>query len=132
MQLFVNTLTKLWFAIVILHDVQTLIDRLLVLQGEHQPTSEHSTSHRCHCAIYHIQQRLAIILHRIQQLQRAHCKLIQTYILIFLNARDRGDMSYLCMQRLLQILQNSTSSYHTILHVVDAKTLQRLHIEVLI
>ena len=41
-------------------------------------------------------------------------------------------MSYLCMQRLLQILQNGTSSYHTILHVVNAKTLQRLHIEVLI
>ena len=41
-------------------------------------------------------------------------------------------MCYLCMQRLFQILQDGTSSYHATLQMVDAKALQRLHVEVLV
>lgn len=40
-------------------------------------------------------------------------------------------MGYLCVQRLLQVLQDGTSSNDATLQVVDAKTLQRLNIEVL-
>ena len=41
-------------------------------------------------------------------------------------------MGYLRVQRLLQILQNSTSSNNSTLQVVNAKALQRLHVEVLV
>ena len=41
-------------------------------------------------------------------------------------------MAYLRMQRLLQILQDGTSSYDATLQVVDTETLQRLHLKVLV
>ena len=79
-----------------------------------------------------IQQRLAIVLHRGYQLQRTNRELIEAHIALFLNTRNARNMGNLRMQRLLQVLQNGTSSNDATLQMVDAKTLQRLHVEVLV
>ena len=104
MQLIIDTLTELWLTIVVIHDVQTRVDGLLVFQREHQPTAQQSASHRTHCLVDHIEQRLTIILHRMNQLQTADGELIQSDIFIFFDTRDRGDMAYLCMLSLFEIL----------------------------
>ena len=44
------------------------------------------------------------------QLQATNGELIQSHVLVFLYARDRSDMSYLCMLGLLKILQNGSCS----------------------
>ena len=132
MQLVIDTLAEVWFAIVILHNVQTLVDGFFVLQREHQPATQHTPPHRCHRMVNHIEQRLTVVLHRRDKLQRTHRKLIQTYVFVFFDTGNRGDMCYLRMQRLLQILQDGTSSNNTTLQVIDAKTLQRLHVEMLV
>ena len=41
-------------------------------------------------------------------------------------------MGYLCVQRLLQVLQDGSSSYDATLQVVDTKALHRLDVEVLV
>ena len=103
MQLLIDTLAEIWFAIVILYDVKTLIDGLHVFQGEDQPASQQSPSHRRDGLVDDIQQRLAIILHRMDQFKAADGEFIQTDILIFLNAGDAGDMAYLGVLRLFKI-----------------------------
>ena len=131
MQLVVDTLAEVWFTIVVLHDIQTFVDGFLVLQREYHPTTQHTTTHRRHRMVDDIQQRLTIVLHRSYQFQRTDGKLVKTHIALFLYSRDAGDMGYLRVQRLFQILQDGTSSNDTTLQVVNAKALQRLHIEVL-
>ena len=64
------------------------------------------------------------------QLQTADRELIQTYILIFLDARDAGDMAYLGVLGLFEILQDSPSGNHAIYQMIDTKAFQVLHIEV--
>ena len=76
MQLVVDTLTEVWFTIVILHDVQTLVDGLFVLQREHHPTAQHTSTHSRHRMVDDVEQRLTVVLHRVQQLQRVYGKLI--------------------------------------------------------
>ena len=81
--------------------------------------------------VNNVEQRLTVVLHRTKQFQRTDGKLIQTHITLFLDARKRGDVGNLRVQRLFQILQDSTSSNDTTLQMVNAKTLQRLYVEVL-
>ena len=45
MYLIVDTLAELWFAIVVIHHIKSLIDRLLVLKREHKPAAQQSTTH---------------------------------------------------------------------------------------
>ena len=85
MQLVVNTLTELWLAIVIFYNVETLVDGFLVFQGEDEPATQQSTTHRGYRFINNIQQTLTILLHRIDQLQRTNSKLIQSDILVLLD-----------------------------------------------
>ena len=87
-QLVIDALTELRLAIVVIHDVKPLVDGFLVFQREHQPSAQHSASHRAHRLVDHIEQRLAVFLHRMDQLQRADGELVETDILILLNARD--------------------------------------------
>ena len=78
-----------------------------------------------------VQQRLAAFLHGANQFEGANGKLVQTDILLLLNTAQRGDVAYLRVQRVFQVLQNGTSGNDTTLQVVNAKALQRLYIEVL-
>ena len=64
------------------------------------------------------------------ELKTTNRKLIEAYILIFFDAGNRSDMTNLGMLCLLQILQNSTSSYHTSMQMIDTKALQVLDIKV--
>ena len=130
MQLIVDTLTEFRLSIIILHDVKTRVDRLLILQWEHQPTAQQTASHWTHGPVDDIQERLTVFLHRVHQLQRANGKFVQTHIPVFLNARNTCDMTYLSVLSLFEILQDSSSCNNTRMEMIDAKTLQVLHIEV--
>ena len=110
MYLIIDALAELRLAIVILYHIQSLVDGLFVLKWEHQPAAQQSATHRTHRLVDDIQQRLSILLHGINQLQTADGELIQSYILIFLDARDRCDMANLGVLSLLKILQNGSSS----------------------
>ena len=104
MYLFINALTEIRLAIVILHDVQTLVDGLLIFQWKHQPAAQQTTSHRTHCLIDDIKQRFAVILHGMNQLQTANRELIEPYIFVLFDARDGCDMAYLGMLCLFKVL----------------------------
>ena len=112
MNLVIDTLTELWLTIIILHDVKTRINRLLVFQRKYQPTTQQATTHGAHRLVNHVEQRLAIFLHRMNELQTANRELIQTHKLIFLDAGNTGNMTDLCMLSLFKILQNGPCSYH--------------------
>ena len=131
MNLLIHTLAELRLAVVILHNVQTLIDRLFVLQRKDHPTAQQSAAHWAHRAVYHIEQRLTVFLHRIDQFQRTDGELVQAHVFILLDARDSRDMPYLCVLRLFQILQDGTCSDDAALQMVHAKALQVLYSEVL-
>ena len=55
MYLIVDTLAELWFAIVVLYHIQSLVDGFLVLEWEHQPAAQQSSTHRTHCLVDDIQ-----------------------------------------------------------------------------
>ena len=131
MNLLIHTLAEFRLTIIVIYDIQTFVDRLFIFEWKYYPATQQTASHRAHRAVYHVEQRLSVLLHRLNQFQRADSKLIQTHILILLDTRDRRDMSYLRVLCLLQVLQDSTSSYHTTLQMIYAKAFQVLHTEML-
>ena len=86
LQLVVNGHSELWLAEEVVDNVQTLVDGLLVLQGEHQPATQQSSAHGRHRPVNDIQQRLAVFLHGADELQRTDSELIQTHVALLLNA----------------------------------------------
>ena len=65
------------------------------------------------------------------QFQTADSELIQSHISIFFDTRNRGDMSYLCMLSLFEVLQDRSRSNDTVLKMVHTKALEILHVEML-
>ena len=130
MQLVVEQLAELWFLEEILHDVETLVDRANILQGEYEPTAKHTASHRRHRTVDDIEQRRTILLHRSHQLQAADGKTVHAHELILLDARERRDMINLCMLGYLQVLHDGTTGDDTILQVLHTEALQGLGLEV--
>ena len=63
------------------------------------------------------------------QFQTADRELIQTDVSIFLDTGNRGDMAYLRVLGLFEVLQDGTCRYHTSLQMIDTKALQVLDIE---
>ena len=113
MQLLVDALAEVGLAVVVVHDVEPFVDGLHVFQGEHEPSPEQTASHGAHRPVDDIEQRLAVVLHGVDQFEAADGELIQSYILILLDARDRCDMAYLGVLGLFEILQNGSSSDDT-------------------
>ena len=130
MNLVVHALAKLRLSIVIVHDVQAFVDGLFVLQRKHHPAAQQAAAHGTHRTVYHVEQRLAVVLHGLHQLQRTDGELIQTHVFILLDTRYRCDMGYLRMLCLFQVLQDGTGSDNTALQVVHTKALQVLNMKV--
>ena len=64
------------------------------------------------------------------QFEAADGEFIETNIFVFFYTGDRGDMAYLRVLGLLEILQDGSSSDDATLQVVHPKALQVLDIEV--
>ena len=132
LQLFVDALTEIGFAEEVVDNVEALLDGLLIFQREDEPAAQQSATHRRYGTVYHVEERLAVLLHGTDQLQRSDGKLVETHVAFLLDTGDASNMTYLGVQRLFQILQDGSSSHYPTLQMVDAKALQRLHVEVLI
>ena len=130
-QLLVDRLAEVGLAIVVVHDVEAFVDGPFVLQREHQPAAQQTATHRAHRPVDHVEERLAILLHRLQQFQRADGEFVEAHIFLLLDTLQRGDVCYLRVLCQFQILQDGSRGYHAVLQMVDAKALHRLHTEVL-
>ena len=104
MKLFFNQFLEVGLAEEILHHIQTVVDRLYILQREYQPTPHQAGSHRADGLVDNIQQTASSIVHRTHQLQAAYRKLVQADILILLNPRQRSDVGNLCVLRHDEVL----------------------------
>ena len=104
--------------------------RLLILQGEHQPTTQQTATHRRHRTVDDVEQRTPIVLHGLHQFQGTDGELVKTHILFFLDARNGGDMTYLRVLRYFQILQDGTSSHKSAAQMIHAEAFHCLHLEV--
>ena len=89
------------FAEEMLGHIQSAVDGLLFLQGEHHPSLQHACPHWRHGAVEHIEQRPSALLHGIEQFQRTHGELVQAHVLILLDSAERGDVTNLCVLRVL-------------------------------
>ena len=130
LQVLVHRLAERGVAVEVVHHVEPFVDAPLVPQGEHQPPAKHAPAHGADRAVDDVEQRLAVLLHGLQQLQRADGKLVEPDEALLLNARQRSDVGYLRVQRLFQVLQHGSGSHDAVLHVVDTEALERLHLEV--
>ena len=97
----------------IFHYVLALMDRFHILQREQYPTAQHTRSHRGNGLVQHIQQARPLLVHRADQLQAAHRKLIEAHIAIFFDTGKRGDMRNMGVLRLIQIIQDGPRSERT-------------------
>ena len=131
MQLVVDALPELRLAVVVLHDVEPRVDGLLILQREHEPAAQQPAAHGRHRAVYHVEQALAVVLHRMHQLEASDGELVEPDVLILLDARDAGDVGYLRVLCLLKVLQDGPGGNHAVLQVIHAEALHILHAEVL-
>ena len=78
-----------------------------------------------------LQQRLAVVLHGLEQFQRADGEFVQSHILFLLDARQRCDVRDVVVLRHFQILQDDTACHDAILQMLHAEALQALHAKVL-
>ena len=85
-QLVVDDLPELRLLETVVHHVEPLVDRPLVLERKHHPALQHTASHRGDGTVYHIQQRFAVFLHGLQQFQRAYREMVEPHIALFLDA----------------------------------------------
>ena len=131
MQLLLYQLLEIGLAEEVFHYIQPFVNRLHVLQREYQPAFQQAGTHRADGLVYHIQQTTTAVVHRPHQLQAAHCELIQTDVLILLDACQRSDMPYLRMLRHDEVLQDSSRSDDTVLEMLHTETFQVLHLEML-
>ena len=76
-----------------------------------------------------VEQAGSAFIHTAYQLQAAYRKLVEAYILVFFDARQRSDVPDLVMLRHIQILQNSSGSNDTILQMFHSETFQVLGFE---
>ena len=67
-QLLVDTLTEIGFTEEVVDNIKALVDGLLVFQWEYQPATQQTATHRRHCAVDDVEQRLAVFLHGAYQL----------------------------------------------------------------
>src|SRR3712207_9156456 len=82
----VYALPEIGMAKKISHPVEPIVDGLPVLQRKHKPPPQHSATHRRGRPVDDIEQRGAIVLHRVEQLQGANGELVEAHIFLFLNA----------------------------------------------
>ncbi len=76
MQLFINDLPEVGSLEEILHNVEPIVDMLHVFQREDNPTTQHTATHRRDGTVDDVEQRFAVFLHRLKELQRADGELI--------------------------------------------------------
>ena len=124
-QMLVDGLTEVGLAEKRFHHVETLVDGRHVAQRKYRPAAQQSAAHRCAGAVDDGEQRHAVVLHRLQQLQRVDCKAVETHIAVGIDARKRRDVSNLCVLRHLQILQYGSCRRHAEVQMVYAEALQR-------
>ena len=113
----------------IFHYVLALMDRFHILQREQYPTAQHTRSHRGNGLVQHIQQARPLLVHRADQLQATHRKLIEAYIAVFFDTGKRGDMRNMGVLRLIQIIQDGPRSYDSQFQMLDTETFQVLRFE---
>ena len=113
----------------IFHYVLAFMDRFHILQREQDPTAQHTRPHRGNGLVQHIQQARPLLIHRADQLQAAHRKLIEAHITVFFDTGKRGDMRDVGMLRLIQIIQDGPRSYDSQFQVLDTETFQVLRFE---
>ena len=68
-QLLVEQGVEVGMAEEVVHHVEPLLHFLLFAKGEHQPSPHHARPHGRHGAVHHVEERLAVLLHGLQQLQ---------------------------------------------------------------
>ena len=105
------------------------MDRFHILQGEQDPTAQHTRPHRGNGLVQHIQQTRPLLVHRADQLQATHRKLIEAYIAVFFDTGKRGDMRNMGVLRLIQIIQDGPRSYDSQFQMLDTETFQVLRFE---
>ena len=131
MQIVVNGLSEVGFAEECLHYIKTLVDRSNVHKREHSPTFQHASTHRCRGAVDNIEQRNAVVLHRLQKFKRAYGELVESDITVLFNSAQRCNVSQVGVLRHFKILQYGSGSNHSELQVFNAETLKRLCSEML-
>ena len=114
----------------VFHHVLSLHDGLHVLQRKHHPSPQHPRSHRTHRLVDDRQQAVTPLVHRAEQFEAPHRKLVHPHIAVLLYLTDAANVADVCVLCLLQIEQHRTSRHHPILQVFHAITLQVLCAEV--
>ena len=86
MQIVVNGLSEVGLTEECLHHIQALVDRSNVHKREHSPAFQHTRTHCCRGAVDNVEQRHAVVLHRLQKFQGAYSELVESDISVFLDA----------------------------------------------
>ena len=129
MQIVVNGLSEVGLTEECLHHIQALVDRRNVHQWEHSPAFQHTRTHRCRGAVDNVEQRNAVVLHRLQQFQGAYSELVESDIAVFLNSAQRCNVSQVGVLRHFKILQYGSGCNHSEFQMFNAETLERLRSE---
>ena len=129
-QMLVYGLSKVGFAEERVHHVEALVDRSHVAQREYRPAAQQTSAHRRAGAVDDGEQRHAVVLHRLQQLQRVDGEAVEAHIAVGVDASERRDVANLRVLRHLKILQDGSSRCHAQVQMVYAEALQRCGAEV--
>ena len=90
---------------------------------------EGARPHGGECAVDDVQEALAIVEHRVDQLQVAHGEAVEAHIMVFLNARQARDMSGLRVLGLFEVAHYCARRHNGCFEMVDPETFEVLYLK---
>ena len=102
-----------------------------ILQRKHHPSAQQSASHGGHGAVNDTQERRSVVLHGLQQLQRADGELVEAHVFFLLQTLQRGDVVDMGVLRNFEVLHDGACGNDAILQVIHTKALEVLGAEML-
>ena len=81
--------------------------------------------------VEHIEERRAVVLHRVQQLKGAYGKAVEAHVAFLVDACERRYVAYVRVLGHLEVVEYRPGGHDAAAQMVYAKALERLHAEVL-
>ena len=94
-------------------NLESVFYRLYNIQWEGNPALQHSRSHWRRSLVQYIEKRHAFVGRCSVQFKVTHCESVQPHEPVLVYARERRDVRYMLMMRMVEVVKNSTRGYDT-------------------
>ena len=113
----------------IIHHLIACLYLLFVLQRQRDPAAQETRTHWRDSLVDDVNKRFSVRIRGVQKFQITYRELVEPHKLPLVDSRKRGDIIYLIVLGLMQIMYSSTSRHDAFWKIVNAEAFQRSGVE---